>query len=162
MVLIPRWIPPSRIPARRPFSPSTTPCTAASSASMVTTMRAPVAASRGVSHSVAPWGTFPLLRFQARTVNPAATRFAAMGRPISPRPQNPTVSISVLPEEGLQPPPDSFSEQRPVHAQPGGPGLARVGVVPEGGEVQPLQIHVPHFAQVLDAVLAVHPAQARR
>src|ERR1041384_5104565 len=158
MVLIPTCTAPSRIAASRPFSPSTTDCTAASSASMVTTMRAPCAASRGVSTSRTPSGALPCVRFHARTSNPASARFFAIGEPMRPRPQKPTRSMAA--KERLDLCAEPAAEQRAVDAEARAPGLAGVWVVPERGEVQALEVDVAHFAEVAHAVLAVHAAEA--
>src|SRR5438105_4396844 len=161
MVLIETWMPPRRRPERRPSSPNVTRSRAASSATMVATIADCSATSRGDLHSTAPGGALPFVRFQTRTVNPAATRLAAMGRPMRPSPMNPTASTS-LAQERLDPRLQRGPDQRSVDPAAQPVGLRAVGVEPEGREVEPLQVHVTHFAQAAKPVVAVHAAYAAR
>src|SRR5271166_6534481 len=81
-------------PASRPSSPERTDSSAASSASMESTMSRPPAASRGVRAIAAPALTrgsvFPGERFQTVRSWPALRILAAMAAPIRPSPRKPT------------------------------------------------------------------------
>src|SRR5271165_2792175 len=81
-------------PASRPSSPERTDSSAASSASMESTMSRPPAASRGVRAIAAPALTrgsvFPGERFQTVRSWPALRILAAMAAPIRPSPSKPT------------------------------------------------------------------------
>src|SRR5256714_14193833 len=153
MVLIETWIPPPRRPARRPSSPRVPLSRAASSATMVATIAHCSATSRGDPHSTAPARALPFVPLQTRTLNQAATRLAAMGRPMRPSPMNPTAS-TLAAKERLDPRLQRGADQHSVDAAPQPVGLRAVGVEPEGREVEPLQVHVTHFAQVAKPVLA--------
>src|ERR1017187_10429204 len=87
-------------PARIPSSPNTTSSTYGPSGSIVKIMDARRPTSRFDAPRSAPSATqassFFGLRPYAITVWPALRRFLIMGRPMMPRPTNPTVAIVVL------------------------------------------------------------------
>jgi hypothetical protein len=90
-------------PSPRPLSPPDGPATAAStaspSASMVSRMPAPSAASAGVEATAAPRSASgsarSLVRFHTRRPNPAARRLCAMPVPMVPVPSSAMVSFAM-------------------------------------------------------------------
>ena len=89
---------PGATPSMTPPSPRMTACTSGESVTIVMTTSAPAAASAGDVAASPPSATkastFDAVRFHARTLCPAFSRFRLMGAPISPSPMNPTFMLS--------------------------------------------------------------------